>query len=612
MAVNFTAGKFSADTDAGAPLVGGLLYTYASGTTTPKATYTSATLGTPNTNPIVLDARGEAAVWLGSGAYTMVLKTAAGVTIWTQDGIQDPSLASQILVDDGQSGSLFTTLQGFITYLASAGAAFIGFFQAGAGAVRRSLQDKGRETVSVKDFGAVGDGVANDTAAIQAAINSLGSNPGTVFFPSGTYKVTSKITVSENRVHLVGAGSWATQILFAPTQNQSCFEFNAGGSVLFQGSVKGFSFYSNDATYTKNAIEMVDTSGYLIDDIVVGGGVEAVSGSFFWAGNGSRGIWTRGREACKLSRLYIYADKPIQISANPNNSISCDHFHFEDTYLGASGACVTIDSGVNITHLTVDGYNPWVLGTDGLYWVDTTSVGVSQSVSLKNIRWEQGTSASSWCLRIEHNVGLQGLTIENCQADQHRHGYKLRKCVGVEISTNISAATDKVVLDVDSSVLGLNVEECYWNVGATASIVGQHVVTASSKRATGDPLPPSVRYQSTATSAGTGRQLETEMAQGGYQVTVANAGTVSLGPNTMAGLLTVVDSEGISAQFLIRGTNQTTNEAIDPVNVFSASAGTASSTNVYWSAANSRYELQNLRGASRNYKIVFVGAYTSF
>lgn len=66
----------------------------------------------------------------------------------------------------------------------------------GTGAVTTTVQTKLRETVSVKDFGAVGDGVTDDTAAIQAAINSLTSNQGgTVFIPHGYYKVTSTINV---------------------------------------------------------------------------------------------------------------------------------------------------------------------------------------------------------------------------------------------------------------------------------------------------------------------------------------------------------------------------------------------------------------------------------
>ena len=46
-------------TDSGTPLSGGLLYTYAAGTTTPQTTYTSGTGVTPNSNPIVLNSAGR-------------------------------------------------------------------------------------------------------------------------------------------------------------------------------------------------------------------------------------------------------------------------------------------------------------------------------------------------------------------------------------------------------------------------------------------------------------------------------------------------------------------------------------------------------------------------
>jgi hypothetical protein len=62
------------------------------------------------------------------------------------------------------------------------------FLQAGTGAVARTAQAKMRDTVSVKDFGAVGDGVADDTAAFTAARNAAS---GRYYIPDGTYFVAA-------------------------------------------------------------------------------------------------------------------------------------------------------------------------------------------------------------------------------------------------------------------------------------------------------------------------------------------------------------------------------------------------------------------------------------
>jgi hypothetical protein len=74
-------------TTAGVPMAGGLLYTYAAGTTTPLVTYTDSSGTIANTNPVILDSRGEASIWLSNVGYKFKLATAANVDIWTQDNI---------------------------------------------------------------------------------------------------------------------------------------------------------------------------------------------------------------------------------------------------------------------------------------------------------------------------------------------------------------------------------------------------------------------------------------------------------------------------------------------------------------------------------------------
>jgi hypothetical protein len=66
------------------------------------------------------------------------------------------------------------------------------FLQTGTGATTRTVDAKLKDIVSVKDFGAVGDGVADDTAAIQAAINTNKE----VFVPNGTYLITSALVMT--------------------------------------------------------------------------------------------------------------------------------------------------------------------------------------------------------------------------------------------------------------------------------------------------------------------------------------------------------------------------------------------------------------------------------
>jgi hypothetical protein len=97
---------FKAD---GTPLVGGKLYTYTAGTTTPQTTFTDSSGGTANTNPVILDSRGEANIWLGGATYKFKLADANDVEIWTVDNISaptsgvSPALSGNVTIDTNSS-----------------------------------------------------------------------------------------------------------------------------------------------------------------------------------------------------------------------------------------------------------------------------------------------------------------------------------------------------------------------------------------------------------------------------------------------------------------------------------------------------------------------------
>jgi hypothetical protein len=99
-----------------------------------------------------------------------------------------------------------------------------------ANAVQTNVEAKLAQTVSVKDFGAIGDGVANDTAAIQAALDS---GADAVYFPSGTYNISTELYVSSNTaIH----GDSFSSIVESITSDFYLFEIpNGSSNISFNG-----------------------------------------------------------------------------------------------------------------------------------------------------------------------------------------------------------------------------------------------------------------------------------------------------------------------------------------------------------------------------------------
>ena len=201
----------------GTPLVGGFVYTYVAGTSTPQATYTTALGNIAHSNPIQLDAAGRVPggeIWLVSAQnYKFVVKTSTNVLIGTYDNIT------------GIDGTGIAT-----------NAANVEYDPPFTGAVTNNytVQDKLEQYVSVKDFGAKGDGVTDDGAAINACFAASGV--GSVYFPLGVYKTSVQIT--NNGKSAKGDG-WGVSKIQASAAIASVFKFSGQNQVVEELSFDG-------------------------------------------------------------------------------------------------------------------------------------------------------------------------------------------------------------------------------------------------------------------------------------------------------------------------------------------------------------------------------------
>lgn len=94
------------------------------------------------------------------------------------------------------------------------------------GAIPRTVLSRLSDSLSVKDFGAVGDGVTDDSAAVQAAINSVTS--GSIYFPAGNYRINTGLVVENKSIQLIGDG-FSTQLVYLGTGTFLTFLYNFAG-----------------------------------------------------------------------------------------------------------------------------------------------------------------------------------------------------------------------------------------------------------------------------------------------------------------------------------------------------------------------------------------------
>jgi hypothetical protein len=142
-------------TNNGDPLVGGLLYVYTAGTTTPATTYTDPSGTTNNTNPIVLNAGGRTPyqIWVNGGVlYKFILKDSAGVLIGIYDNIpaiDDPTSFNNLITVTGTNNLIGTSTPPNTTYAAGMTLSFV-VANTNTGAVTIDVDGLGAKEITVQ------------------------------------------------------------------------------------------------------------------------------------------------------------------------------------------------------------------------------------------------------------------------------------------------------------------------------------------------------------------------------------------------------------------------------------------------------------------------------
>lgn len=158
---------------------GANIFVYQAGTTTPVSIYSDEDLTTPVSNPYPVSAGAAVPVLYHGFAGNIRLRVVASdgsvpmdedpydISVMQVDlaGTGATQGANLVGSDDGASGSLWSTVAGFITYLrSSVGSSIVGFLPDGLTKTARTVQDKLREHPTIDDFGAFNDGTVHTVA----------------------------------------------------------------------------------------------------------------------------------------------------------------------------------------------------------------------------------------------------------------------------------------------------------------------------------------------------------------------------------------------------------------------------------------------------------------
>jgi hypothetical protein len=238
------------------------------------------------------------------------------------------------------------------------------FVQAGLGArVQRSVQDRLRETMSVKDFGARGDGVSDDTASIALAVKAARkAGLGLYFPPSSKCYLTDTITDLEGDDHWFGSS----------TQDTSCLQSRSGGAVIAANAgeidrieIDHLKIVGTGATGGSTVTDGVSTGGTTITSATANFQPSIVGTPLYFAGGSGSVAGTWRHVTARASTTSITVSRAVAASTGMTIAF---------TGAGISIRTTSSSSSINIHHIRFDNINGTCLYIPNSFSIDINNI----------------------------------------------------------------------------------------------------------------------------------------------------------------------------------------------------------------------------------------------
>jgi len=404
----------------------------------------------------------------------------------------------------------FAFVKGTSTTSTISDAASVTYTPAGSGAVSTNVQDKLRESVSVTDFGAVGDGVTDDSSSIQAAIDYAETINAIVYLPPGNYYIatgltidggasiegcpsgldSSRILVDASVLHgvTVGSGSLFTGALRDFTVHRTAYSGGTENTGFRFVDVAGCQFETIRSYNSKYNFYMNPADGNRVAyctwiNILASGGLYNISGAISGSGYFNENVFLGGRLVTTSD-----TDTNIYIDFNCNHNrfigVSCEGAGTQAIYINGTTTgglhscsfdnCRTegtwsaddIVIGANTQRNLVIGYNLYTTVTD---------TGLSNSYILSTGSTIKNAGNGNTALTVERNAlpsGTPALEVNDLYSSSgDSYGILIksgRDTSGGYIMRAIRASDSLERFSIDSNgrlYTGINVEtgESAWN-----------------------------------------------------------------------------------------------------------------------------------------------------